>query len=514
MSEDSSESEELTNEPIAPAPHKPKAPELAGIKVKSFASCQELKACAKYLPVRLTSKERELLVLLEGALDVSEYTGNVDVYGHGKLQKQQDGLEDFIGVLLGLLISNNFKEGSKCVSTRGKLQNKAVVKRIVEVGRRYKRLNPEKMRTTYGKLLHILQDGCQPSLRRNYELTSPVLSASSFAANRHATAILDDRRLLMASAVVLASGQHDTQRVAEVMRDKAKAMADLEQEHVSATFSKDDLKRLVDSVSDCNNFLATNVDVVERMIQYLESEFHPTEASSHTSLAITSYRGGSRLTHDHTTQYYFVLQTLTLWKEILKRMFKLWSLAEHDFLSHDYRLCNTGQGLHRVQSAPRVAAEMQRILSMVQSSVRSPSTASSSLWRKFTGWGKGWIGLSTVHLGDRDVPNSFVFINKYTQVSQILSPILKVIHRLPELERCPIQREFLHQSFQSASSCRRLILRDFFRHGFNGSGSDGGSCIDGRLTSAWNWCSKLGKKSYHPVFMLLGFDGFDGDWRR
>ena len=78
---------------------------MAGIKVKSFASCQELKACARYLPVRLTSKERELLVLLEGALDVSEYTGNVDVYGHGKLQKQQDGLEDFIGVLLGLLIS-------------------------------------------------------------------------------------------------------------------------------------------------------------------------------------------------------------------------------------------------------------------------------------------------------------------------------------------------------------------------------------------------------------------------
>ena len=97
----------LEKVPIAPAPvvATPKPPEARGIKVKSFVSCQELKACARYLPVRLTAKERELLVLLEGALDVSEYTGNVDVYGHGKLEKQQDGLADFFGVLLGLLIS-------------------------------------------------------------------------------------------------------------------------------------------------------------------------------------------------------------------------------------------------------------------------------------------------------------------------------------------------------------------------------------------------------------------------
>ena len=50
----------------------------------------------------------------------------------------------------------------------------------------------------------------------------------------------------------------------------------------------------------------------------------------------------------------------------------------------------------------------------------------------------------------------------------------------------------------------------------DGSGADNfldaGSCIDGRLTSAWNWGSKIEKKSYYPVFLLAGFTGFDGEF--
>ena len=71
-------------------------------------------------------------------------------------------------------------------------------------------------------------------------------------------------------------------------------------------------------------------------------------------------------------------------------------------------------------------------------------------------------------------------------------------------------RRYIASEYGSLQAAKLEILCDFFKHGFDGDGDDGGSCIDGRLTSAWNWCSKIEKKKYFNLFLLTGFVGFDG----
>ena len=77
-------------------------------------------------------------------------------------------------------------------------------------------------------------------------------------------------------------------------------------------------------------------------------------------------------------------------------MFRLWSLAEQDLLSPDftYRLRDTGQGLNRVQAAPKTSHMMHAILNRAQKSIGS------------------WVGSSVIHMGDHNVPNALMFIGK------------------------------------------------------------------------------------------------------
>ena len=58
------------------------------------------------------------------------------------------------------------------------------------------------------------------------------------------------------------------------------------------------------------------------------------------------------------------------------------------------RLVDTGQGYQRLQQCPLIRNEMSRILRTVQGSKGIGS----------------WVGLSVVHLGDRDVPNGTYYI--------------------------------------------------------------------------------------------------------
>ena len=111
-----------------------------------------------------------------------------------------------------------------------------------------------------------------------------------------------------------------------------------------------------------------------------------------------------------------------------------------------YRLVDTGQGLNRVQPAPRVGAAMARLLRATQARLGS------------------WVGSSVVHLGDSNVPNALTFIDKYCQVPLILNPVVSVCLELPLVAaRDAGMRRYMEEAFGSVGGAVDAILVDFFR---------------------------------------------------
>jgi hypothetical protein len=321
----------------------------------------------------------------------------------------------------------------------------------------------------------------------------PIRTVHSFLEEKKCLDLLSEPLLVVATGEVVTEGKR-REELDEAIRLKQNAIALLRKMYSTAEMSEDDISLCLLSIGDNHNFLRANRGPVDEMIAYLQANFDPAQEKGR-SLRIAYGIGGSCLHHDHSTQFHFVQQSLTLWRDILHDMFRLWMLSDFDLLDsrNGYRLRNTGQGLNRMQGCPRVGRAMSEIVAEAH--------------RK---QGR-WVGLSVVHLGDVDVPNAMVFIDKYNQVARILAPIASCIRGIDRLCERPETKAFI-DNFGGAEKVKMDILCDYFKHGFDGSGSDGGSCIDGRLTSSWNWCSKIAKKPFYPIFLLTGFIGFDGEF--
>ncbi|KAG3035404.1 hypothetical protein JG687_00009660 [Phytophthora cactorum] len=456
---------------------------------------------AKYIPVRLTYEERKLLRALEAALCVSSYTDKLDTPKFLPAAKRvRAQLQDVCGFLSALAVASDYKAGQEVLDEKNFAESAEFFQEIFELGRRYKIMNPEKMRGEYGKLMYLLQDAVSPELQEllGFSCLQKIRTVYDVLEAGGALDMLRDGRIETATVVVAPEGKTRFQIQREI-KQKEQAIRALSDKYESRRLTRDSLQQCLYSIADNNYHLYFERDPIDRMIKLLTTHFNPDDEKEDSSLAIISGNDGARLSHSHSRQYNYVLQSLTLWREIAHDMFRLWCLTDEDLLADGtrYELTDTGQGLHRIQPAPRVSRAMHVILHSTQRSLDS------------------WVGSSVIHLGDKNVPNALMFIDKYTQVGHILRPIVKAIDSIESIcESSKAIQGYVDTTFGGAPKLKRTILADFFREAFDGSGADNffeaGSCIDGRLTSAWNWCSNLHKKQFFPIFKITGFVGFDG----
>jgi len=459
---------------------------------------------AKYIPIRLTLAERKKLRLVEAALSVSGYTDKVDTPGVKKAKRVHMQLQDICSFLSSLLIATDYTAGKELMDSREFKEHEEFFQTILEIGRRHKVMNPEKMRGEYGKLIYMLQDSSSQEVQQFLDISCvrPLKTVFSYLEERGAEGVLKDGLITVATREILADGVKSRNQLNRESMEKHRAIEHLAQKYSSKRIEAEEIQLCLYSIGDNHSFLTANRDPVNKMITYLTTLFNPDRIEEGYDLSIADGAGGARLSHSHAKQYQYVLQSLTLWKEIAHDMFRLWCLAEEDLLSPDnrYDLKDTGQGLQRVQAAPRVSKAMRNILHSTQQRVGS------------------WIGSSVVHLGDNNVPNALIFIDKYTQVASILNPIVIVLRNIPELCKNPQIESYIRTTFGGPEKLQKDILLDFFRSAFDGSGADNfydaGSCIDGRLTSAWHWCSNISEKPFYPIFKLAGFTSFDGEFQK
>lgn len=91
-------------------------------------------------------------------------------------------LKEICSILAGLVVSSNIKLGKQLIENKNFADNKDWYRNIFEIGRRYKIMNPERMRDTFGKLCYMIMDSMLPQIKdfMEFDFYKPILTIERF----------------------------------------------------------------------------------------------------------------------------------------------------------------------------------------------------------------------------------------------------------------------------------------------------------------------------------------------
>ena len=186
---------------------------------------------AKY-SLRLTYDERKDC-MVNAAINVSDYTNTVTCSSRRKPRGSTCSCSRS-WAFSGLVCCTARQQG-KTFEDRNFEQYEAMLKTKLEVCRRYKITNPEKMRSEYGKLVFLMQDAVSEDVKPllGIDVNEPIKTVYSVLEERGGLKLLSDPKLGTATQEILPEKGKSRARIDLEIKRKNSAVKELTNKYVT-----------------------------------------------------------------------------------------------------------------------------------------------------------------------------------------------------------------------------------------------------------------------------------------
>lgn len=206
------------------------------------SSYNSVKERAKYIPLRLSMGERKMLRLVEACMACMDYTTEVDKPHKSSARRTHSQLKHITAVLRGMVSACDYSAGKQLLEKDNYSDFENFFQQMFEIARRHKIMNPEKMRTEYGKLIYLLQDAVSPTIQPHlaFSCNGKIKTVYKFLEERGGLAVLEDKLIEIATREVLAEKKTRAQINNEIRR-KERAVAHIKQHYCTRDLSSEDI---------------------------------------------------------------------------------------------------------------------------------------------------------------------------------------------------------------------------------------------------------------------------------
>lgn len=206
---------------------------------------------ARFIPVRLAMKERTFLRLLEAQLSVSTYTDAIDRPDLKANNRVHQQILKVCAFLSGIAVSIDYEKGGEIVQSRKWREHEPFFRNVLEVGRRHKILNPDRMRTEYGRLMYMMMDAKKNDVQQllGFDVAKPIVTVYERLKEAGADALLRDPRVEIATRAIDQMDQmteearkKSRQEIRREVKDKEAAVKALARQYRNSKIDEEEIK--------------------------------------------------------------------------------------------------------------------------------------------------------------------------------------------------------------------------------------------------------------------------------